>query len=45
MKRLLCVLGLTVVLGGCGERTLLERAERGDAEAQYELGQLRRRVE
>jgi len=41
MKRLLCVLGLAAVLGGCGEPTLLERVERGGAEAQYELGQLR----
>ena len=42
MKRLLCVLGLAAVLGGCGEfGTLTERAEQGDAQAQYELGKLR----
>ena len=40
MKRLLCVLGLAAVLGGCSEPTLQERAELGDAEAQYELGEL-----
>ena len=38
MKRFLCLLGLAAVLGGCGEPTLLERAEMGDAEAQYNLG-------
>ena len=38
MKRFLCVLGLAAVLGGCGEPTLQERAEQGDAEAQYNLG-------
>ena len=38
MKRLLCLLGLAAVLGGCGEPTLQERAEQGDANAQYELG-------
>ena len=36
MKRLLCVLGLAAVLGGCGDK-IRERAERGDAEAQYDL--------
>ena len=41
MKRFLCVLGLAAVLGGCSEPTLLERAERGDAEAQFGLGELR----
>ena len=41
MKRLLCILGLAAVLGGCGGPTLQERAEQGDAQAQYELGKLR----
>ncbi len=31
-------MGLAAVLGGCGEPTLQERAEQGDAQAQYELG-------
>ena len=38
MKRILFVLGLATVLGGCGEPTLLERAEQGDAESQYSMG-------
>ena len=41
MKRLLCALGLAVVLGGCGKsefEELTELAEQGDAEAQFKLG-------
>ena len=41
MKRFLCVLGLAAVLGGCSKPELLERAERGDVEAQFALGELR----
>ena len=38
MKRLLCALGLAIVLGGCGKsefEELTELAEQGDAEAQF----------
>ena len=41
MKRLLCVLGLVAVLGGCGKSELdelTELAEQGDALAQNNLG-------
>ena len=43
MKRFLCVLGLVAVLGGCGKSELdklTERAEQGDTEAQYHLGEM-----
>ena len=40
MKRFLCVVGLAAVLGGCSEPTLLELAEQGDADAQFELGEM-----
>jgi len=43
MKRFLCVLGLAAVLGGCGKSELdklTEWAEQGDAQSQFELGEM-----